>query len=365
MPDFSGGVSGGAGRAAEEAYAVCDRLTCLTLTRRLCLHLALGLSNFRAEMMGESGPWVSGAASQAKHLAGIVEQVETMRKEKMNFRRLAGCFLPEVDRILLQRIPEILRGVKRDVHEPLKNAPQEESGAEEVIRRLTDVLQPYAVESLACGEEINGFLRAQFGAMVDASLAEGKPEMRELAVVSCDLCEYGRHSRVVVDVLTIEQLRLFDQQIEDLLRKSLAACGEAAQNAVFKDTGDGAVILLASPTLAVSFACEVIAAVDTRNRPVLNPDYCWSFRIGIATGDVCITETRTPSGAVVTKLRTSGIALARAIRLQTAAEPNSIIVGKRTWDGLTPEQQALFGPEEQIPGKPHESPSPGHRWRRP
>lgn len=344
----------------EDRFRACNQVTCLNLARRLCLDLSVQLANCWTEMFTESGPYVRGARTHAQNLNGVISETRRLLREKLKFRRFTGA-PAELNSILTAAIPNILRGLDDGVYRPLRELTQDEATAAAKIKNLCDVVGMFSTEAAECARNVNAMLEAHFGKMVAASLREQEPVCEERSVVSVDLCEYGRLAAVIEEIATVQQLQLFDKQIRDMLQKCVSASGIPPDQVVSKDGGDGATFLLNSTESAVTFSENVMSAVRAKNERTATDAHRWFFRIGISTGSTCRVETHAPDGTIIA-VRASGLAIARAIRLQAAAEPNGILIGAGTWSRLAPELQQRFGSEEEIRAKPHERTLRGHRW---
>lgn len=109
-------------------------------------------------------------------------------------------------------------------------------------------------------------------------------------------------------------------------------------------TGDGAILAFDAPATGHRFAEAVHEACRVHNHGKRVPAARRWFRIGIATGDLVLETldaTRKMAGSVI----------ARAVRLEAAANIGEILADTDTYAALPREIQARYGAEERIAGK--------------
>ena len=135
------------------------------------------------------------------------------------------------------------------------------------------------------------------------------------------------------------------RQIQGFFNRALAQLPDTSAYSVVSKPGDGIILLFDTPDDAHCFGWNVhqIAAEHNCERNVDNAKR-W-FRIGIATGDVVITDTQDSPAEY------AGIAIANAVRLESSAKAGEIIVDVATFAALSSEYQSTYGPEEVVSGK--------------
>ncbi len=173
-------------------------------------------------------------------------------------------------------------------------------------------------------------------------------------VVELDLKGYSDVARELEEHFSAELVMKFNDQIQSFFTNGLKLAGVAAEDAILATTGDGAILVFDSPPVAHIFAEAVHNASRLHNEQKTFDSAKRWFRIGIATGELAVDYT---SG--IKKM--AGSVVARAVRLEAACNVGEILVDSETYLGLSQEQQAHYGIEEQICGKRDEKFS-GYRY---
>jgi len=124
------------------------------------------------------------------------------------------------------------------------------------------------------------------------------------------------------------------------------------------DQGDGATIVFNSAFQAESFAEQLHKqSFLDHNATARKESDCWSFRVGIATGDIYRADDK----------KWTGDGLVTAARLEEALKKDGtgeILIDAKTLAALPPERQVEYGELEKIEGKSHEKrPYEAHRRR--
>jgi class 3 adenylate cyclase len=166
-------------------------------------------------------------------------------------------------------------------------------------------------------------------------------------IVELDLKGYSDVARELEDHFSADLVTRFNDQIQKFVTDALKVCGVDPKDAVMATTGDGAILMFDTPSSAHVFAEEIHHATRQHNHEKTVASAKRWFRIGIATGELAIEGnggTRKMAGSVI----------ARAVRLEAASSIGEILVDPETYSGLSIQQRACYGQEEQIAGKRNE-----------
>jgi hypothetical protein len=164
-------------------------------------------------------------------------------------------------------------------------------------------------------------------------------------VVILDLKGYGDVARELEEQISAGVVIKLKDQIQSFVNEGLEIAGVDPNHAKLDETGDGTVLMFETPSAAHVFAEAVHQATHRHNDgKTRDPAKRW-FRIGIATGDFAIQE-----GSGIER-KYGGFVVTRAARLEAACRTGETLIDSETYAGLTREQQAAYGSEEQIAGK--------------
>lgn len=178
----------------------------------------------------------------------------------------------------------------------------------------------------------------------DARGALGRKTILEL-----DLVGYSAVCRALDDFAGADVVARFDAQIQSFVDEALASIGANAEEFVKARTGDGAQLVFERAALAHEFAGALHAATQRHNARVNAPSAHRRFRVGAATDQ--LFETVDERGSP----RLAGMAIVRAVRLETASTPGDLLIDSHTYLELPQSLRALYGPEEIIAGKRDET----------
>jgi class 3 adenylate cyclase len=186
----------------------------------------------------------------------------------------------------------------------------------------------------------------------DATVSPGI-DQRERSVVSIDMLAYSSHALVLDEYFQGPQgLHQYNRQLQRIFEEALTAAGADLAKTPSFNTGDGALVLLDSAEVAVRFAVEVQKRAHRSNRGVRDASRERRFRIGIATGDICV-ESKTDRTGAVLSFNAAGIPVIDAVRIQSACEPGAVWISDVTYNKLG-KSRVLFTSSDQAPGKEHE-----------
>jgi class 3 adenylate cyclase len=169
-------------------------------------------------------------------------------------------------------------------------------------------------------------------------------------VLELDLVAFSDVARALEEALSVEAVREFQDQIQEFVDRGLASVGLERDKAVLGTAGDNAILVFDEAAVMHRFA-ETVQQETLRHNDQRTVDLAkrW-FRMGAATGLVKLL----PGGRIV------GTTVARAVRLEAAAERGQLVVDNSTFSALPTELQRRYGSEEPIRGKRDER-FQGHR----
>jgi class 3 adenylate cyclase len=163
-------------------------------------------------------------------------------------------------------------------------------------------------------------------------------------VLELDLKGYSDVARDLEEHISAEIVAQFNAQIQGFVDAGLAAVGVTRTAAVLATTGDGAILLFDSPSIAHCVAVAVHKASATHNQSKTIAAARRWFRIGIATGELAFSAENATN-------QCAGTAIARAVRMEAAGNIGEILIDVATFAGLTEQQQCCYGNTEIIRGK--------------
>ena len=164
-------------------------------------------------------------------------------------------------------------------------------------------------------------------------------------VLELDLMSYSDIARVLEENLDVYAVKAFQDQIQSFVDNGLRLLGLHRNDVVFGTAGDNALLFFDDAVTAHRFSEGVQKASAEYNRQKEVESAKRWFRIGAATGPVLVLES---------ERQIVGTTVARAVRLEAAASKGELVVDARTFDALTAEIKACYGPEELVCGKRNE-----------
>jgi Tfp pilus assembly protein PilF/class 3 adenylate cyclase len=166
---------------------------------------------------------------------------------------------------------------------------------------------------------------------------------RTVAVV--DMVAYSRIASILEENISASTVADLNRQIQGIMSRALDAFEASGTHTVVSKPGDGIILLFEQPDDAHWFAWNVHLLAkehnDQRNESTAER---W-FRAGIATGDVIAT----PSGSGLNEY--AGMTIAKAVRLEAAADQGGILIDKSSFEGLSDRSKCLYAQEETVKGK--------------
>lgn len=164
-------------------------------------------------------------------------------------------------------------------------------------------------------------------------------------IVVIDMVGYSTLARHLEENAGAAAVAQLNRQIQAFVDTGLAALPPDATLTRIAETGDGAILLFTLPEHAHRFAAHVLLTANQHNQSRTDESAKRWFRIGIASGEVTRkTLDQQDSGY-------AGIAIANAVRLESAAQPAEIVIELDTFEALPAPLRRLYGPESTVRGK--------------
>lgn len=164
-------------------------------------------------------------------------------------------------------------------------------------------------------------------------------------ILELDLVNYSEKASILEAHFDSRSVAQLNEQIQGFINHGLWALKLKREEVVIKTTGDGAILAFDQPDHAHSFARHVHAVTQEHNADKTIPSAMRVFRMGAATGDITIQPQ--PNGS----LDIAGTTIARAVRLETAAQPGDLLIDPDTYDLLPKSIQISYRDEETVRGK--------------
>src|SRR5436853_2475822 len=164
-------------------------------------------------------------------------------------------------------------------------------------------------------------------------------------ILELDLVGYNSIASTLEESLGSSAVSTLNADIQGFIDQALKTVGLSRSTSVALTTGDGAILLLERAADAHHFALAVHENTRTHNQDKLEATAKRFFRIGAATGDITVQ----PRGDGAFDI--AGVTIARAVRLEKAAQPGELIVDVATFGFLPRVLSISYGDEVTIDGK--------------
>jgi class 3 adenylate cyclase len=161
-------------------------------------------------------------------------------------------------------------------------------------------------------------------------------------VLELDLASYTDIAVALEEALDVHAVRRFEDQIQAFVDDGLKAVGLERAQVVLGTAGDNAILVFESAELMHKFAATVQHACRDYNAGKTTQLARRWFRMGAATGMIEIdSESR----------RIIGSTIARAVRLEAAAETGSMLIDPATYESLPKSLRHSYGWVQTVKGK--------------
>jgi len=170
-------------------------------------------------------------------------------------------------------------------------------------------------------------------------------------VLEIDLVAYSDVALMLEENLNVEAVKIFEDKIQEFVDRGLDAVHLRREDIVLGTSGDNAILCFDDAETMHHFA-QVVQneTLDYNSTRSVESAKRW-FRMGAATGIVL---------AVPSERRIVGSTIARAVRLEAAAEKGQLVIDRPTFEALPDDVKRCYGGEEVIEGKREEH-FVGHR----
>jgi tetratricopeptide (TPR) repeat protein/class 3 adenylate cyclase len=176
-----------------------------------------------------------------------------------------------------------------------------------------------------------------------------KSSCLQKTVAVADMVGYSDVARMLEENISSLSVAELNRQVQSFMTQSLSALSDPASFRVIATPGDGIIVLFDSADDAHSFGYQVQVLAREHNRRRTQTTAERWFRVGIATGEVTITDCDDllPQYA--------GAVIATAVRLESAANPAEIVIDASTFALLSNRLQLLYDHECIVRGKRKET----------
>jgi class 3 adenylate cyclase len=238
----------------------------------------------------------------------------------------------EADMRLLRELGNAVRELKTKVIAPLKrlfSRSQNEDGR--TIRDKT------AIQNRKRAEQ----------RLSEALVISHEGRTEQFSIICLDMVGYTNHARSREiqsgPHAVLELNRAIRDRLADTIRQALVEAGEIEHLVPVQYLGDGAIVYLnAGPEKAVQIARSFQLDSMLRNRRAKGTkDKPWEFRIGVATGKVCLAMQHNPDGRLV-EFSAGGEAIINAARLEKACKANGVRIDEATHTPLPDQPKRIF-----------------------
>lgn len=173
---------------------------------------------------------------------------------------------------------------------------------------------------------------------------ESEVSKTEKTVLELDLMAYKSRAEDLEDQLGVEAVKMLEDQIQVFVDHGLQRLGLCREEMVLGTAGDNAILLFDEVAMMHAFAQTVQQETFVYNQAKSVNAERW-FRMGAATGTVLV---------IPAERRIIGTTIARAVRLEAAAEQGQLVIDTRTFEKLPTALQAAYGRAEVLKSKHHE-----------
>lgn len=168
-------------------------------------------------------------------------------------------------------------------------------------------------------------------------------------LVSVDLKGGGYFIRTASTLLGKGGGEILFKQLSSLIEEACITARAGDDEGLWKWGGDGGLLVFHTAGRAHDFAVALHQKALERNSAVPDQKHHWLFRTGLASTDNPERESWDASTV-------------RAVRLESKADVGGILADVQSWCDLPSSKCDEYGPKEDIPGKPGETPTPAHRY---
>jgi class 3 adenylate cyclase len=175
-------------------------------------------------------------------------------------------------------------------------------------------------------------------------MAGGSEQIR--TILEVDMVSYTDVVSVLERTLSLEAVMMLEDQVQGFVDSGLHHVGLGRDDTVVGTAGDNALLQFESAPPMHQFAAQMQRVVARHNARVSEQHAERWFRMGAATGPIIhIPEQR----------RIVGSTIARAVRLEAAAQRGGLLIDAPTYVALPADLRSQYGGRQQVRGKRDES----------
>jgi class 3 adenylate cyclase len=164
----------------------------------------------------------------------------------------------------------------------------------------------------------------------------------EKTVLEVDLVRYTQTAVNVQENIGLPGLKMFEDQVRGIINSGLNRVGLNRDEVVLGEAGDNAIMILDNVEVAHLLAQTIYQATVEYNQAKSIESAKRYFRMGAATGELLIDKA---------ERRIIGTVIARAVRLEAAAERGQLVIDSQTFQQLSPETQKQYSGAQIIKSK--------------
>jgi class 3 adenylate cyclase len=174
------------------------------------------------------------------------------------------------------------------------------------------------------------------------------------AITVIDLSRYSDICKVLEQHIDATAVAGLNGQLQSLIQAARVSAGIKTHPLPFKNTGDGAIIVLDTAELGVKFAEALHKAAESLNADKDIELAQRHFRVGLFKGNVVLSEQKSPDGYFI-GFEFAGSSIGNAVRLEDACKTGEILINEGAWNDLPDSLKLTFGKVETVKGKRSEA----------
>lgn len=240
------------------------------------------------------------------------------------------------DTRLLRRLKTHIDKIGQETVLPLRTLPPERTAA------IIKIKQVGLATAAICTAAKSDLLEAD-RRFAQALSTSTPPQVEQYAVISVDMVDYSKFAVERETQEGIKGLFGFNQSIQERFKDAIKKAGGDPSEIPIYYSGDGALIYWkADVKKAVHCALAFQRDATARNEHTANVGAKpRRFRIGVATGPVCMQFQFNPAGSLW-GFTCAGTAIINAVRIQTACKHSEVLIDETSHNDLPADLKALF-----------------------
>lgn len=331
------------------AVVVCKHLIC-----KVSSSLSIGLAFLKKSLAVDTGPYARRPESLAVSVEDLIDQLSRILYGKAHIHSVLHG--DDEDSQLVEDLYSVLNDLGSSISVPLRNIlakPFVESEVRPKVRALSS-------EAATLHERVQVILLKASGRLAKATEGLGKTvpgapveaKEEDWTVVAIDKAAYSQGAIALESIVSPRALLEHNRAILSLFSDAIAEAGLSPNDVLVHGSGDGALLYFRDPKAAVKVSLSVHEKTREQERQKPTLKYSQGFRIGIATGPVCVACHLFADGNVF-KFEAGGVTIINAVRIEAATVARELWICDNTFRGLE-ELQSKFRDPQQIQTKGHE-----------